>query len=125
IFSKIEAAAERAGVGVLRLEADTPEKIESVFGSIRQHRAGALIVVPDPVFSQQRARIATLALGERIPSICGLRDYAEAGALITYGQDQAELWRRSATYVDRIVKGAKPADLPVQQPAAFELIVNN
>jgi putative ABC transport system substrate-binding protein len=120
----IEAAAKEAGLKVLPLEAESPQQIESAFAAISKERAGAVIVAQDAFLAQQRRQIAALALKGRVPSISGVRDLTEAGALISYGQDPADSWRRSADYVDKILKGAKASDLPVQQAATFELVIN-
>lgn len=84
----------------------------------------AFIVAQHPIFNSHAGRIAELAAKYRLPSIAGPRDYAEAGGLISYGANVAEGYRRSASYVDRIFKGAKPSDLPVEQPVKFELVIN-
>jgi putative ABC transport system substrate-binding protein len=86
--------------------------------------AGAILVLSDPVFTIHRARIAELAAKTRLPAMCGIREAAEAGGLMSYGPDYVELGRRTAAYVDRILKGAKPADLPIEQPTKLELVVN-
>ena len=78
----------------------------------------------DPLFNAHRRRITELATARRVPIVTSLREYAEAGALLTYGPNSGDLARRSAVYVDRILKGAKPADLPVEQPTKFELVIN-
>ena len=86
--------------------------------------AGGLVVLEDPFTCSQRTEIATLALRLRMPAIYGYREFAEAGGLISYGADHGAQWRRGAEMVDRILKGAKPADMPVEQPTTFELVVN-
>jgi putative ABC transport system substrate-binding protein len=86
--------------------------------------AGALLVVDDSVFTTHRARIAELALKNRLPTMYGLREMAEAGGLITYGPDYGDLYRRAAEYVQKILHGGKPSDLPVEQPNKFELVIN-
>ena len=123
-FKNIEAAGQKHGITVLLAEARTPQEIDKAFASFRQQNVGALFVALDAIFQQQRNRIAKLAAKYRWPSISADSMYAEAGGLITYGTNQADLFRRAATYVDRILKGAKPADLPVEQPTKFELIIN-
>jgi len=99
-------------------------EFEAAFRTATQENAGALIVLEDNLSFRYRAEIARLANGSRLPAMYGLRDYAEAGGLIAYGPNLAQMYRRSATYVDKILKGAKPADLPVEQPARFELLLN-
>jgi putative ABC transport system substrate-binding protein len=87
-------------------------------------RAGALIILAGSMFFAHRARLAELALGNRLPSTYAFREYAEAGGLMSYGVDLRDNFRRAAGYVDRILKGARPADLPIEQPTKFELVVN-
>jgi putative ABC transport system substrate-binding protein len=89
-----------------------------------KQRAGALIVVPDSMFQFHRTRLADLAARGRLPAAYGVREYVEAGGLISYGPDLPEIWRRAATYVDKILRGTNPAELPVEQPTKFELVIN-
>jgi putative ABC transport system substrate-binding protein len=89
-----------------------------------RERVGGLVVLASPMFLSERRRIADLAIKNRLPTMFILREFGEAGGLMSYGPNYAELWRRSATYVHRILKGAKPADLPVEQPTKFELVIN-
>jgi putative ABC transport system substrate-binding protein len=90
----------------------------------RRRRPDALITVEDPLTVTYRKRIADVALDEQLPSLYGVREFVEAGGLISYGGNVADLFRRAAGYVDKILKGAKPADLPVQQPTRFEMVIN-
>ena len=103
-----------------------PDSIDydAAFVAMKRDGAGAVIVVPSGAFFAIRQRIAELALTHRLPSAVGLRGYVEAGGLISYGADYADLFRRAASYVDKILKGARPADLPVEQPTKFELVIN-
>jgi putative tryptophan/tyrosine transport system substrate-binding protein len=101
-----------------------PEQLEKAFSEIALANAQALYVVEDPLFFAQRATILKLAAAARIPTLHDLRRFPEEGALMSYGPDLYDLFRRSAGYVDRILKGAKPADLPVEQPTRFELVIN-
>jgi putative ABC transport system substrate-binding protein len=89
-----------------------------------QHHPGALLVLPDPLLVGQRRRIADLAVKHRLPALCGLRESAEAGCLASYWPNSAALVRRATTYVHRILSGARPGDLPIEQPTRFELVVN-
>jgi putative ABC transport system substrate-binding protein len=91
---------------------------------VTRERAGALLVAADGMFLLHRARIADLAAKTRLPAMYGLREYVDAGGLAVYGPSLRENFRRAATYVDKILKGAKPADLPVEQPTKFELVIN-
>src|SRR5262245_1032037 len=102
----------------------TPELFDQAFSEISRVRAQALYVVEDPIFFAHRVRLLQLASTAGLPTIHELRRFPEAGALISYGPDLHDLFRRSAIFVDRILKGAKPADLPVEQPTKFELVIN-
>ena len=124
ILKNVQAAAQRIGVKVLPLKARSAKEIENVFALIAQKKAGAVIVAVDALFTQQARQIAELAAKNRLPAISGFREYAEAGFLMSYGSSFTDNFRRAATYVDRIFKGAKPGDLPVEQPTNIELIVN-
>jgi putative tryptophan/tyrosine transport system substrate-binding protein len=105
-------------------EVRTSEDFDAVFASIRQSRAEGLTLIPDALFFHQRAQIADLAIKHRLPIVADERSQAEAGALLSYDGDLRQMYRQVAMYVDRILRGAKPADLPVQEPATFELIIN-
>jgi len=120
----ITAEGQRTGVKIIKFEARTQQEIDNVFSSMRSENAGALIVLQDAVFLQQRKQIAELAMKHRLPSISGSREYVEAGGLIGYGTSLADGYLRAATYADKIFKGAKPSDLPVEQPTKFELFIN-
>jgi putative ABC transport system substrate-binding protein len=109
---------------VLPAEARTGEQVESAFAAMAKQRAGAMILAIDAFFTQQAPQIAELAARNRLPSISGFREYVEAGGLMSYGQNLADNFRRAASYVDKILKGAKPADLPVEQSTKFELVIN-
>ena len=106
------------------LEARNPPEIDSAFAAMTRERAGALLILSDAIFETQRRQIAELAAKRRLPTIVGTHEQAEAGGLMAYGANFLDLERRAATYVDKILKGAKPADLPVEQPTKFELVVN-
>jgi putative ABC transport system substrate-binding protein len=101
-----------------------PAEIDSAFAAMTRERAGALLTLSDAIFDTQQRQILELAAQRRLPAIFGNRQYAEAGGLAAYGADFLDLERRAATYVDKILKGAKPADLPVEQPTKFELVIN-
>jgi len=119
-----QAIAATWGVQLQLLEVRTPEDFESSFAVASQEHADALITVTDPLTIVHRARIVELAAKSRLPAIYGMRDFVEAGGLISYGANYNEPSRRAAAYVDKILKGAKPADLPVEQPMKFELVIN-
>ncbi len=119
-----EVAARALGVRLQPLEARDPTEIDSAFAAMAKERAGALIVLVDSTLGDHRARIAALATRSRLPSMYGITEHAEAGGLMAYGPSLRDSFRRAATYVDKILKGAKPADLPVEQPTKFELVIN-
>jgi putative tryptophan/tyrosine transport system substrate-binding protein len=120
----VQAAAQKAGVKTLVAEASTPQEIENAFSMMVREKADAVIVGSPTTFAQQHQQIAELALKYRVPSMFQDRVYVEAGGLMSYGQKFTDNYDRSATYVDKILKGAKPGDLPVEQPVSFELVVN-
>ncbi len=117
-------AAGKLGLALLSVEMREPDDLERAFASIRKERAGGLVVMSDGVLFTYRDRIGSMAISNRLPAISTVSEWAEAGLLLTYGASLRDLWRRSATYVDKILKGAKPGDLPVEQPSKFELVVN-
>ena len=119
-----EAAARSMGIQLQMLAARDVKEIDRAFAAMTKGRAEALVVLPDPVFVAQHSRIAVFAARNRLPSVSGSSGYAEEGGLITYGPDFFELGRRTAAYVDRILKGAKPGDLPIEQATKFELAIN-
>jgi putative ABC transport system substrate-binding protein len=100
------------------------QDIETAFHAATKERAGALLVLSSPIATSQRTQLAQLAIKNRVPIMYQVSESVEAGGLMTYGVSTADLWRRSATYVDKILKGRKPADLPVEQPMKFELVIN-
>jgi putative ABC transport system substrate-binding protein len=121
-----EVAAQRLGVQLHLVEARGPDAFDSAFAAMTSAHAGALLVVPDRIFYQHRRLLTELAATRRLPTMHTLqcREFVEAGALLCYGASLPDSWRRAATYVDKILKGAKPADLPVEQPTKFELVIN-
>jgi len=123
-MSEIRGAARSLGLQLLLLEARGPGDFDGAFAAMAKERVGALFVVTDPAFIPHRARLANLTAKSRLPSIFTQREDAEAGALMSYGPSLSDIYRRAATYVDKILKGAKPADLPVEQPTKFELVIN-
>jgi putative tryptophan/tyrosine transport system substrate-binding protein len=119
--SEVQAAASALGLDLVKLEIRRPQDIASSFESLK---ADALYVTGDQLFNANRIRINTFALSARLPTIYPFREHVEAGGLMSYGVNIPDLFRRAAGYVDRILRGAKPADLPVEQPIKFDLIVN-
>jgi putative ABC transport system substrate-binding protein len=119
-----EDAARSLGVLVHPVGVREAEELDAAFRRMSRDAAGAVLIVPDGMLFTNRTRIATLAVNHRLPSVAASREYVEAGALSSYGTDFPDLFRRAAEYVDRILKGAKPGDLPVEQPRKFELAVN-
>ena len=122
-MSEVQAAAGRFGVEADTLEIRRVEDIAPAFEALKG-RADALYVVADPLVNTNRARIHTLAMGARLPAIYNARDHVEAGGLMSYGPNFPELYRRAADFVDRILRGAKPGDIPVEQPTNFDFVIN-
>ena len=123
-LKNVQAAAQKVGVKIQPVEAKTPGEIASGFAEMARQNAGALIVPLEPLFTQQKNQIVELATKQRLPSIGGCGEYVEAGGLMSYGQNLREVFRRAATYVDKIFKGANPGNIPVEQPTVFEMFIN-
>ena len=122
---KVVADAARAlRIQIHVVEMTEPDQLDRAFQVVLSAKSGALLVLEDPLTFALRARIAGLAAQHRLPSVFGFRDYVEAGGLMSYGTDLVDLSSRAAIYVDKILKGANPADLPVEQPTKFELVIN-
>ena len=117
-------AAQALQVQLHLVEVRGPHELDHAFSAIRSVPADALLVLLDPLFMQQRARLVELTATSRLPAMYGFREDVEMGALMAYGPSFPDMWRRAATYVDKILKGAKPGDLPVEQPTKYELILN-
>ena len=124
ILKELEAAAPTLGVKLQRLEVRVPGDFEGAFEAAVRQRAGALIAPGDPLVSNRPRMVADLALKYRLPTIMDNKEFAEAGGLLSLGPDLVDSYRRAATHVDKILKGATPADLPMEQPAKFDLAVN-
>ena len=123
-FTVLSGAAKKLGVHLQSQEVRDPGGFESAFASMRAERSQALVVVVDPLTVTYRERIVELAAKNRLPAMYGFREFADTGGLMAYGANIADLCRRAASYVDKILKGANPGDLPVEQPTKFEFVVN-
>jgi putative ABC transport system substrate-binding protein len=124
LYPNIQAAAKLSGINVSRVQVSGAGEIDAAFGAVKKERVGALIVLADGMFYGQARRIAGLAIQQRLPTMFATREPVESGGLMSYGHDLSEAFYRVATYVDKILKGAKPADLPVEQPTTIELVIN-
>ena len=120
----VQSAAKRTGISVVSAQVRTRQDIENAFLRIVREKNGAVILAQDGLFIANRRLISDLAAKHRLPSIGAIREYAEDGILISYGPSFSDIYRRVAIHVDKILKGAKPADLPVEQPTVFELLIN-
>jgi putative ABC transport system substrate-binding protein len=123
-LEEANVAARALGVQLQFAEARSPADIDRVFGTISRSRVDALSVQSTPLFIGERKRLVALAAKNRLPTVFPFRDYVDVGGLMSYGPDLADMFRRAASYVDRILKGANPGDLPVEQPTKFELVIN-
>ena len=123
-LSDVEEAARAIGVQTHVLRASTDGEIDTAFVSVAQHRIPALAVASDPFFTSRRDKLAALAARHAVPAMYPFRDYAVAGGLMSYGIDLPEVYRQVGVYAGRVLKGAKPADLPVMQPTKFEFVIN-
>jgi putative tryptophan/tyrosine transport system substrate-binding protein len=123
-YKETESAARSLHLQLQSVEVNRPDGFDRAFSAVTTGRAEALTVASSSLAFRNRGRIASLAQKNRLPSIYGLREFADAGGLMAYGPNYAELWRRAAAYVSKILKGAKPGELPVEQPTTFELVIN-
>jgi putative ABC transport system substrate-binding protein len=124
MLAEMEAAARASGVQLQHQQAQGPNDLDRAFAAMSRERVDGLILLPSAMFSSERRRIADRAAKNRLPTVFFFREFVEAGGLVSYGPSFVELWRRAAMYVDKILKGAKPGDLPIQQPTKFELVIN-
>jgi putative ABC transport system substrate-binding protein len=124
LWKGTQAAATALGIKLILLDFRGPDEFESLFGAMAKEHAEALIVLPEPIALAQRKQIVDLAAKNRLPGMYPFGEFVDVGGLIAYGPSGADLWRRGAIYVDKILKGRKPADLPVEQPTKFEMVIN-
>jgi putative ABC transport system substrate-binding protein len=117
-------AARKAGLSLVPIEARSPQEIENAFAAFATERVPAVMVAQDAVFFGRMQRIAELALSNRLATMFALREYVVAGGLMSYGENLADFFHHAAFYVDKIFKGAKPGDLPIEQPTRFNLVIN-
>jgi putative ABC transport system substrate-binding protein len=120
----MKADAESLGLSLRVLEARTPLELDPAFAAMLKERVDALLVVADAMFSANRTRLAELAARNRLPAVYTFREYVHAGGLMSYGPNLALQYRQAAGYVDKILRGATPAELPIEQPTKFELVIN-
>jgi putative tryptophan/tyrosine transport system substrate-binding protein len=123
-LQSVKAAGEKLGLALDMVSAATAEDFDAALASIARESVGGLFVVPSPLTLMQPARLAELALKYRLPTMFGARENVEAGGLMSYGADRNDLVRRAALYIDKILKGAKPAELPVEQASKYQLVIN-
>src|SRR5262249_21647009 len=124
ILRSAQDAARNASLSLMPIEVRNSQGIEDAFAAFSKNGVSAAIVTGDAVFFEQRWRIAELALANRVSTMASQREYAAAGGLMSYGENLADFLRRAASYVDKIIKGAKPGDLPIEQPTKFNLVIN-
>jgi putative ABC transport system substrate-binding protein len=123
-LQSVKAAGEKLGLALHVVPATTVEEFDAALAAMARERVGGVFVVPSPLSTMERAALAQLALQYRLPTMFAARENVETGGLMSYGADRNDLIRRAALYIDKILKGAKPADLPVQQPTKFEFVLN-
>jgi putative ABC transport system substrate-binding protein len=121
---ELQIAARSLTIQLQVVEARAPNEIAEAFARARQKQAGALVVLGSSMFFANRAQIVELAAGNQLPAMYGVREFVELGGLVAYAPNLRDSFRRAAGYVDRILKGAKPGDLPIEQPTTFELMIN-
>jgi len=124
VLKRIQVSAQQARLTLVTADARNGDALAAAFATLSKGRAQAVIVPSDVLFNVNREKIAALAISHRLPSMFGVREYVEAGGLMSYGESFREFFRRAASYVDKIIKGAKPGDLPIEQPSRFYLTIN-
>jgi putative ABC transport system substrate-binding protein len=123
-LAEAQSAARASAIELTLFEVSTPDQLEPIFSAIRREGTRALLILADPFFALRRDQLASLAIRERLLTVCGSRDFSEGGCLLSYGPSYFEASRRAASYVHKILRGARPSDLPVEQPTSFHLIIN-
>ena len=123
-LTDMEAAAKALGLKLISLEVRSLEDFESAFARAKEERAQALIAIPGPFVITQRRQVLDFAAKNRLPAMYPQSEWVETGGLMSYGPDNTDLWRRAADFVDKILKGTKPADIPIDQPKKFELVIH-
>jgi putative tryptophan/tyrosine transport system substrate-binding protein len=123
-WHEIQPPARQLGLILHSLEVQSPDQFDKAFEKASRENTGALVITPDPLFAGNVKQLADLAIRIRLPSVFHLKEFVESGGLISYGIDRSDQFRRAAAYVDKILKGAKPADLPIEQASKFELAIN-
>ena len=124
LLKNVQAAARKVNVTILPVELRTPQEIEKAFATMAQANAEALIILPDPISNDHLQQIAKLAVRNHLPPVDSMREFVAAGGLMSYGQNYRDNFRGAATYVDKILKGPTPGDLPIEQPTKFEMFIN-
>jgi putative ABC transport system substrate-binding protein len=124
VVKGLKSAGQSLSTQLLFLEARGRDEFERAFATVSSERADAMIIMADSMLTMHRAELATLALKNRMPSACAAREFVDAGGLVSYGPSTSAAWRRAAVFVDKILKGARPGELPVEQPTKFELVIN-
>jgi putative tryptophan/tyrosine transport system substrate-binding protein len=124
VLKSAQASARQAGFVLVAVEAQTPSELEVALVTLTEERVGAVIVIADAFFNSHRRRLVELGMQARLPTMFGQREYAKEGGLMSYGESLFEFYRRGADYVDKILRGAKPGDIPVEQPIKFDLVIN-
>jgi len=124
VLKEVEAATRTLGMQLQLVPADSPDDIAGAFAAMTREHAEALIVLPSPMLFGEYGRIVSMTANSRLPAMGAAREFVDVGGLMSYGVNLPDLAKRTATYVDKILKGATPAELPVEQPTKFELVIN-
>ena len=124
VFKETQTAAQALGLHLQSLKVRSPAEFDQAFAAMTREHADALVVVSNALFFSHRSQLAELTVRHRLPAMFHSGEYAEAGGLMAYGANGEDLYRRAATYVNKLLKGAKPADLPIEQPTKFEFVIN-